>query len=414
MSIRTPRPLPAAIFCAALASAAGCAPAIPPVPPAPLDAVAASVHSPRDFAAAIDTMDGAVAMDFAAESSNARVLPPRTYDCSEAAQAVGRRAQELAEASRRNEARTLFAEALATCPANARWWIDAGDIELREGRLDEARRMIGRGLAIEPWDRDGHRYLSYVEKGLGNEDESWRQAVLAVVSDPTCETCWALLRKTTEARGGTFARQYEKKPVARAAEGRLDLELDPVREISRSKGWVAYAIGLGTRELRLASLATPAEGKPLRCEKIDLDWASWSPLERERWLVQTTLADYRPEADRRTAGRTPKTWPVIKSAVDEGYLDEAIFMQLLDAALVPEFVTYRAKHAERLVDHVTSFLAVLPSGVGRRRSSESASLQDRNDSVSFLRDSIPSVKNPGAHGRGFSLAPRAPTVIMPS
>jgi hypothetical protein len=240
--------------------------------------------------------------------------------------------------------------------------------------------MLERGLAIEPWERDGHRYLSYVESGLGSDEKSWRHSVLAVVSDPTCETCWAALHAATDARGGTFLRQYERKPVARAVYGHLDLTLDPAKEIADSHGWVAYAIGLGTRELRLADLTgrppAAAAAKPIREEKIDVAWAKWSPLERERYLVRTTLAGYRPEADRTTlpsSVRTPKTWPAIKSAVEQGYLDEAIFMQLLDAALVPEFVAYRRAHSERLFDHVTGFLAVLPSGVGKRRSSQTAS-----------------------------------------
>ncbi|HXC49799.1 MAG TPA: tetratricopeptide repeat protein [Candidatus Limnocylindrales bacterium] len=378
------RPQPAAVFGLLMLMSAGCVPAIPPVPPVP-DAPAgalASDASPLESAlgAATDTMDQAIELDLAAN----RLLPEPRYDCSDDAATSGSIAEELLAAGQRTDARSRFAEALAICPGNARWWIDAGDVELRDGNLDAAKQMLTRGLAIEPWERDGHRYLSYVETGLGNDEESWRQSVLAVVSDPTCETCWAALRKATDSRGGTFLRQYERKPVARAVYGHLDLELDPVKEIANSRGWIAYAIGLGTRELRRADLserpsaAAARPQKTLHKEKIDDEWAKWSPLERERYLVRTTLASYRPEADRPPAapsassGRTPKTWPTIRNAVDEGYLDEAIFMQLLDAALVPQFVAYRRAHADRLFDHVTNFLAVLPSGVGKRRSSQNA------------------------------------------
>src|SRR5205085_5101068 len=114
--------------------------------------------------------------------------------------------------------------------------------------------------------------------------------------------------------------------------------------------------------------------------------------------------------------------------------------QLLDAALVPEFVAYRARHADRLFDHVTSFLAVLPSGVGKRRSSHTASigapdggelaralrraaaahdatprtLQTRKDDITFLRDSAHAIAQCRPRARGLSLAPHASTDRMPS
>jgi tetratricopeptide (TPR) repeat protein len=360
-------------------TAAGCAtraqaPMLTPAPYAATQAAASDELRAGEplSAARVDTIDGAVAIDMLAETTRSRVLPEPVYPCSAEANAAADAGRQHLDAGRRSAARAAYARALERCGSNAGWWIAAGDVELRDGNAEAARRMIRRGLELDLWNREGHRFLSYAEASLGNDEESWREAVLAVVSDPTCETCWALLKQVTTERGGSFNRQYERKPVAKAVEGRLDLELDPFEEISSSKGWVAYAINLGTRALRANLCELPAGKTRLRKDTLDVSWATWSPLERERFLVRTTLEQYDPAADRRSPGRSPKTWPVIKNAVEQGFLDEAIFMQLLDSALAPQFVAYRQRHAERLFDHVTAFLAVLPSGVGKRRSSQSA------------------------------------------
>jgi hypothetical protein len=75
--------------------------------------------------------------------------------------------------------------------------------------------------------------------------------------------------------------------------------------------------------------------------------------------VKEVISKYDESQD--TAGtRPPRTWPTIKRAAADGYLDEAIFMHLLDAALVPEFVEFRRNHSDRLIEYVSRYLAVLP------------------------------------------------------
>jgi hypothetical protein len=52
-------------------------------------------------------------------------------------------------------------------------------------------------------------------------------------------------------------------------------------------------------------------------------------------------------------------WRLLDAAEREGYLDEAIFILMLDEALVPEFLEYREAHLHRLSDYVERHLAPL-------------------------------------------------------
>ena len=49
-------------------------------------------------------------------------------------------------------------------------------------------------------------------------------------------------------------------------------------------------------------------------------------------------------------------WSMLARAEEGGYLDEAIFLHLLDAALAEEYPTYREKHGERLTSYVEALI----------------------------------------------------------
>jgi tetratricopeptide (TPR) repeat protein len=356
-------------FLAALALSS-CSAAVP-AGPTRHDAMAALARGDDNLArqqfdavarANIDTMEGAIALDALAVLNGTQPFPERGYNCSPASAEAADRAETFFQTSRLEESEAAFAEALRGCPDNARWWIHAGDVDFRRRRLEAAREKYRRGLALDPWNRSGHRFLSDAEIGLGNREAAWDHLVLAVLSDPTYEAGWEYLKQATLAQGGTFHRQYEFKTAAWMDGETLRVRLDSMAARPFPKEWVLYFEPGPARSDAAARVASGGMTDPPQ-----------EPLARKRRILVSLLDEEYDPDNVRPSTRPSKMWPAFAQARKEGFLDEAIFLHLLDASLVPEYVAYREKSRARLVEYVERFLAVRPRGVGDGPKSNTAS-----------------------------------------
>lgn len=89
-----------------------------------------------------------------------------------------------------------------------------------------------------------------------------------------------------------------------------------------------------------------------------------SPVERERFLVTKALAVYHRFTDEKPGSETV-FWETIDKAAAANFLDEAIFVHLLDLDLVAAYVTFREHNATRLIEYITTILAPIPPFGGR-------------------------------------------------
>ncbi|HYD48777.1 MAG TPA: tetratricopeptide repeat protein [Terriglobales bacterium] len=160
-----------------------------------------------------DSGAAAFAADIIVELTGARILPETEVTCSTEAGAVYAQAETHFVAQRLSDALLDFQRAVELCPANAKWWIHAGDVYYGAGDYERAKDLFVQGLKLDPWNRTGQKFLADTELQLGDLDASYRHAVLTVISDPTYETGWHLLREFTEALGGKWHRTRPGDPA---------------------------------------------------------------------------------------------------------------------------------------------------------------------------------------------------------
>lgn len=234
-------------------------------------------------------------------------------------------------------------------------------------QYERARALFREALQRDRWNRAAHRFLADTEARLGDARGAYREIVLAVVSDPTYEAAWHRLGSLTAGLGGKYHRAFAVKPtVSPEPDGKITIHLtsDPGSESrypAENSVWVMYGL-LRVAEVRdseQSGSANPEGSWP------PAKWRSLSPLERERARVEKFLDVYqRVIADK--PDRESGFWNLMVKAREARFLDEAIFMHLIDPELAPAYLEYRDKHADRLVEYVTTILAPLPEPGTRR------------------------------------------------
>ena len=93
-----------------------------------------------------------------------------------------RRAVDLENAGRLEEARALYRRIVQADPASVRGWTNLGNVEAAEGRRTEAEEAFRRAIALDPDDRDALNNLAWLlyETG-GRLEEAEALATRAVV-----------------------------------------------------------------------------------------------------------------------------------------------------------------------------------------------------------------------------------------
>jgi tetratricopeptide (TPR) repeat protein len=210
-----------------------------------------------------------------------------------------------------------YEKATAGCPGNAAWWVDYADAYYVLENYEKAEELFVKALSVDPWNREAHRFLADTEFQLRNGEAGIHQLVLAVASDPIYEAGWSALRTYAAALGRKWNRVYG---TGKATPGNPDAAV-----------WVAYR-------------AAKAEARDAHTEAA-------SALAIEREAVRTALKTAR-ESDASAATKPGPFWSMMERADEAGFLDEAIFMHMLDAALAAEYPAYREQHADRLSSYL--------------------------------------------------------------
>lgn len=80
-----------------------------------------------------------------------------------------------------------------------------------------------------------------------------------------------------------------------------------------------------------------------------------SVLEIERESVKSALQMAR-EMDAKAGDKPGSFWSMMARAEGAGFLDEAIFLHMLDAPLAAEYRAFREKNSERLVTYLDTMI----------------------------------------------------------
>lgn len=286
-----------------------------------------------------DSREGGIARDSLAQLEGRKLFPDPPSSCSEEAAAAMGRAEQLLASRKLRESLPHYRKAAELCPGDPVYWIHYADAHFALGEFKEARPLFEKGLALAPWYAPGHRFLADNLARSGDGEAGYHEAVLAVLSDPTYEAGWATLKEFTVGLNGAWQRSYGEKPRVQAKAGGkpgLNIILPAPGETKNPDdlAWMMYALA------KSAAMLPEAPTK--------------APLERERQAVLTVLEDQRERKE-----RTP-FWDMMDRAERAGFLEEAIYVHLLDEELLPGYLEFRDKSRDRLVRYVETVLAPLP------------------------------------------------------
>ncbi|HEX3129240.1 MAG TPA: tetratricopeptide repeat protein [Thermoanaerobaculia bacterium] len=292
-----------------------------------------------------DGREGGIARDALAKIEGRELFPAPKVSCPDGAAVAMAEAERLLNARKMRESIPLYKKAVELCPDEPVFWVHYADAYYALGEYGEARTLFEKGLAKAPWYAPGHRFLSDALAKSQDWEGGYHEAVLAVLSDPTYEAGWLTLRDFITGRDGVWQRAYGDKPQVKTDGGNVNLSLPADLSANRPDGpeWIAYGLfKVG------ADLPAPGEKKPAKA-------APKTPLERERVAVLGVL-----ETRRSQSAKPSPFWDMMDRAERAGFLDEAIYLHLLDEELVSGYREHREKNRERLVRYVETVLAPLP------------------------------------------------------
>ena len=269
-----------------------------------------------DFERIIDadpeSMIAGVARDGLTRISGEPLISSKLVACPEPAVNLHGRANALYGAHQYAEAVAEYTRATSGCPENSGWWVELADSFYEMEDFERAKAHFAKAIAVDRWNREAHRYLADTYVQLGDNDAAMRELVSAVVSDPTYEAGWSALRAYGMALGRKFMRVYGDRRT--------------VPENAEAKAWGTYAAAKEHARLTLGESA--------------------SALAVERDAVKAVLK----------SGGSGPFWSMLARAERGGYLDEAIFLHLLDADLAAEYPAYRETNATRLASYLATMI----------------------------------------------------------
>jgi len=313
-----------------------------------------------------NSVEAGVARDGLARLDGRNWFPGPDVTCPEDADSAFANAEALFASGRFEESLSSYATAAEKCPDSSTIWMSFADAYFQTGRLEDAERIFRKALAVNPWDRASHRFLVETEYKLGHPGEALRQAALAVVSDPGYEAAWATLRNIALGNGRAYLRVYgEKTAVTRekpGADGKPRITITIPRSLlgasSGDKSHDSEAGGDTTESGGAVSTTTALSdascwlvyggAKALLLgegPKGRKDARNPTPFQQERHAVESVLGDFEPNDG-------APFWSMMARARSAGFMDEAIYVHLLDRQLVPEYKEFRAQHLRRLVQYL--------------------------------------------------------------
>ena len=290
-----------------------------------------------------DSTAAGVARDALAQIEGHALFPDAKPACSKEALAELDTAEDLFNTNHLQESLAHFEKGAQICPEDPIVWTHYGDAYYALEDFAQARSRFEKAIAKSPWHAQGHRFLADTLIHQNQLAAAYHEAVLTVLSDPTYEAGWGGLRAYAIFRKGTWNRAYGAKPEVKAGpQGELAITLSP----KASTEWNLYAI------TKVGFLLPSKDGAPPPPK---------TALDRERAAIQAVLYSRKGHA---ASGTQPLLaspfWDMMARADQAGFLDEAIFLHLLDRELLPEYLAFRDKNRDRLVRYVETVLAPLP------------------------------------------------------
>jgi len=268
-----------------------------------------------------DSLIAGVARDGLTRLKGKALVEAKRVECPQAAMEANARGDALYGAHLYADAAVEYEKATAGCPEDAAYWVDYADSYYVMGDYAKAKELFVKALAVDPWNREAHRFLSDTEAQLKNGEAAVRHMVLAVVSDPIYEAGWSALRTYADALGKKWNRVYgDRRPDPRSPDG---------------VSWMAY-------EEAKANARTADAPPP-------------SALAIEREAVKTALQASRTVEASASNGQGA-FWSMMARAEHAGFLDEAIFIHMLDAELAGEYPAFREQNAESLASYLETVI----------------------------------------------------------
>ena len=268
-----------------------------------------------------DSLIAGIARDGLNRLAGKALIEAKRVACPEEAEKIHARADALYGARQYAAAAVDYQKATAACPANAGYWVDFADSFYVMEDYEKAKELFVKALSVDPWNREAHRFLSDTELQLKNGEAAVHHLVLAVVSDPIYEAGWSALRTYADAMGRKWNRVYG------------DRRVDPGN--TDGLAWSVY--------VEAKSNVLGADQKPA------------SALAIERHAVKLALKAAR-GVEANSSQKPGAFWSMMARAERAGFLDEAIFIHMLDAASAQEYPAYREKNAERLVSYLETVI----------------------------------------------------------
>lgn len=311
-----------------------------------------------------DSVRSGVARDALTRLSGRTLIDPPSVPCTGDGAAACRRAESLWATERFTEAIVEYDKAAAGCPGTGFVWVNYADAYFGLGDYEKAKELFLKAIEVEPWNRSAHRFLADAESHLKNEDAAVHQSALAVVSDPQYEAAWASLRSYAGASARAWNRVYARKVAVKASEkdpSQISITF-PSQETNSKTGagrkkrkreasistdessWTAYGI-MKASTLMGAVIDVDESGATV---KRAVDPKTMTALEIERIAVRNGLDV--------TQGSSARFWSMMKKAKEAGFLDEAIFLHLLDEPLAKEYPAFRDKNGPRLVEYLETVI----------------------------------------------------------
>jgi tetratricopeptide (TPR) repeat protein len=310
-----------------------------------------------------DSVRAGVARDGLTRLSGKALIEAPRVSCSAEARAAHERGESLFGAEQFAEAAVEHEKAAAACPASADFMVSYADAYYLLEQYEKAKELFTKALTIDPWNRAGHRVLADTEAKLENGDAVIRQLELAVISDPVYEAAWSSLRKYATVMGRKWNRAYGTKTVVTRgpdANGKQSVNIAvPTPKKSNSPDskdgddmlWIGYGMTKAS-VLGGSTFDSDSAGKPVE-RKLDPD--KMSALEIERESVKSALQIAR-EVEAGSGDKPGPFWSMMARAEKGGYLDEAIFLHMLDAPLAAEYGAFREKNSERMVTYIDTLI----------------------------------------------------------
>jgi tetratricopeptide (TPR) repeat protein len=304
-----------------------------------------------------DAILGGVARDALRQLRGEAWFPESAVACPAEAQDAQTRAGSLFMRNQYEASITAYREAIEKCPGNAALMTSFGDAVFQLGEYSLASPIFRKALEIEPWRRSTLRFLADSEFRQEHLQAALDASVLAVLADPTYEAGWSQLRVFALKDGRSWNRARSEKTRVESKDGK-----DGKQEVSialpapqggagepdeaaatESAAWLGYGM----------AKATILGGASDRFGNERAEGASSAPdlpptrLELERVATEKALVILG------EMGRGyPPFWENLRRARQEGLLDAAIYLTMMDRELAAEYPAYREAHSAELIRFV--------------------------------------------------------------